>query len=543
MKKISTSQELLSKIILLCVLFFSIKTFACEVTQSSSYNIAIDLSKNLQFSYFDDRMGHPSFVRIDRCQQTAQKQRYLMVGLSARRMNINSDLKDIDYRALPTLSDNKCKISNNPIPPSDEIQYKDRQDYFALQTKFLQKCVRLEFVSADSNIISFPEQPTDNSAGRPSCIITERSSSSRFYDLEGGYCFVKVIRDTNIQVRPYVAPQCLEEKFFQENNFPFLDIPATLDVYTSGSPTGLSQDLTAVSSLPMRITVMASDKKIQLSDDIGDEFPRWPISYTSQPYLGSIDIRDNGRSGTIWDLRLIINNVCNFKDGKIKQDSLCNYLSLTAARVVIKEKQLNKKNFEVIDEWYMGGVVDPQWQGLLRDRPYVGQYPMDPQSHYQMEINFDDPSESYQFLRKYYDHPGIIIQNITQNQGISPIQDINSLLAIQNLPNVGNLPPASSPGTYSALSENLDKLQEFLRYPLWPPFYEKVCQEKSGESPGCKKVQSEKNYSLLLDFQVTPSAQDPLTYDLKNAKLTRRSIFDDKVIQTDFLNARESCGN
>lgn len=477
----------------------------CKMSRDPKMNYFISTeSKALgMFSEAAESPRAPSV--IERCQLDSGK--FLMLSLGVRRPTLNSDVADVSFDGK--LTDTKCSIDNSFL--KEQPNYSERSKIVEQQHKVLRTCTYLQIFDLDNKPIEFqPEQKN--------CTITRMPTGS--LKAEGDLCFVRIRPINRFAVSTVVKDECRDANFLKANNIAPQDIEAALNAYVVGDASGISTDVEPIGSTKTRLYIAPHSKLLNLSDDFGPENPRFPTEFNADVHMGELKIRGSKETFTV-DMSLLVNN----RSKRSCYQGLCaspsDFDVPVVGQVELYEIQKSgKENY--IDAWWHAGLVNPNWQGLMKSGPHVlNETELKSGTHYRMTVTFVDPAEDFTLFIKDIQQMTIDLKGLQGTAGLDSIAPIMALTSLVGLAPMENLPSMSSPNMEVEMERILKTLQKFGQDRQWPSYYDDVCNSSRAS---CVKAGKSKFYSkLTLDFTMGEFNTETGSWDLNNYIAKRES--------------------
>jgi hypothetical protein len=445
--------------------------------------------------------------------------------------------------AFPDMDDletkSRCSLKNASQFPYNQTKSKD---FF----KDLKKSIQNKFKITSSCVIGtikdfgadlkWPENQSK-------CHI--KSIDKRTAQFKGTDCFFKNQSRSIFQVSYKLDQACANENFLVRNNLQPQDVDA--DTVISYVDT-VKADVThkVASTIAMDLHFEAPKRILAKAESYADHLPSYLSTWTT-PNLHIADVKMIGlEEYTSLKIPLLINNNCPKKcSGKLCV-SPCNYKLPMAIFGEVFKLENNKKKF--ISDWYHGGVIPANWQGLTTDfgtsfEVANGEFKVG--DKLRIELTLDDPKVDYMMLEDSFQK---FINSMELNDMIDFNLDGGTIPSIGSFNSIPNLPSIES---IQALKNGSKEMVELLKEGLkgmtrlssassiWPPYYDKICTQKG---KCIKKLSNHTKYAI--EFTIASVDEDE-NVKIKGLKIARKS----KILNSYLHNANQnkmphiSCGD
>ncbi|MCF8060036.1 MAG: hypothetical protein K9K67_12115 [Bacteriovoracaceae bacterium] len=306
--------------------------------------------------------------------------------------------------------------------------------------------------------------------------------------------------------------ECLSEGTLAEKQTILSDYNAILNSYIAGDATGFSQDLTALTTTPVRLSVGALPSLTPISEDFGVERPRWPTTWqASDLYLGKVSITSQGNNYDEIRLPVVVDTNCKRKCKGNLCTSPCDYAQPVVGEFSLYEVKGSKREF--LKLWHDGSVASPSFQGLLHGMGVtVPQGVLESGKKYEIEAIFREPDLDFAYFS------GRVTRELRFNRNyIGPLSrsgQINMVPQINVIGRPGEVPVIPVIRNLSFENSELDGLsralstwQSKLDNVFWPPSYRLMCDqsgtcEPSGKGKITLKTRFELNKEANSDWEV-----------------------------------------
>lgn len=504
-----------SLFILLMISVYSSENWACKMSRDPKNNFFIDYVRSYIGNYGD---GNASILpsSINECRLNAGK--YLMLSSGVRIPARSSDVSEISFDGQ--MAENSCRVENSlfaNMPTYDQRKF-DVQE----QHRFLRTCTFIDVADTTGRPVRFKENQS-------SCQLTVISPG--VVRMKGNFCFLQIDPSYNLSVTLGIDDNCAKEQFLKENNIAIRDYEVSLNSYVVGDDTGQSTDIDAIGSRRYRLTIQPDEKILKLSDDLGQESPRFPTEYSAEIHIGNIEIAPMISNRSMINLSYSVANRAQPKCSDGLCSNIANYHIPIVSDVNIYEIAQNNKKI-LIDSWMTAGVAEANWQGILKSTQHpVDDFVFEIGKTYTIISDFVDPYDDYQLYLKYTQQMLIDLKGANGVAGLEQLSPLLPLDELEGIPNMNGLPAMTS----TDLNTDLDRALKFFKMlgsdRNWPIYYEKVC---SPEILSC--VQSGKaKYWLKLTTTFTVTGKDPnsnklILSNFRLRKETPQHLFYDKNI-------------
>jgi hypothetical protein len=176
---------------------------------------------------------------------------------------------------------------------------------------------------------------------------------------------------------------------------------------------------------------------------------------------------------------------------------------------------------QLIEEWWDGGLVPPNWQGFVKGMRYrVEDQLIVPGVKYRLVATFQDPTDDYaiflsglkQMLIRQYSVEGSTV-------GIDSIPALSTLKSLGVIPGFAGVRDLSSNDQVVELREAINGLEKLIYSPIWPPYYNSICANDSG----CMELGNKKFHQrLVLEFTAGQDLSNGIV-KLENIKMRKDS--------------------
>lgn len=376
-----------------------------------------------------------------------------------------------------------CKVKDD-VFALDLKTWDQKQTNYQLQTKQLNRCLQLRV--KDLSGIAPAEV-------HPACEVEKINQFEVI--ARGGLCYFKVNPNSAFSVTYETNPECTDPNNFSRLELNPLDIFAYSGFYLSGDASGRSTYLKPLGSSSLRFSIEAPPSDVNLSVDMGEGNPRWPVQAFPDVHMGEVQIESKGDESRIVP-RVFFRNNCN-EEGSLA----CQYAIPIGVQYTLKE--LVGEKTRTLDQWYTGGVSPAFWEGFFPTQRDISNFRFEPGRRYRVEADLTYLSLYHRLFKEGF--KSFLIQNglwtIDPNAPLLPIRPISRMPGLDSLTSMSQLPLVSplNPAGGNDFQLELNQLRALLRGVDWPPFYEEMCGER-----GCAKANSGKaQLKVGVEFTLT----------------------------------------
>ncbi|MBO9666300.1 MAG: hypothetical protein J7501_05755, partial [Bdellovibrio sp.] len=421
--------------------------------------------------------------KVYKCEQ--ESGRYLMISLGGVQWNSNTGMKENNM--FGTYDQKSCVLESSKAA-SIKLNNSKTEDNFGRQYKFLRACV-------DIRVVDLGGSPIVAEDFQKYCEVERISDNA--VTLRGDMCFLKIKPQNQFSVQPVLNPDCIDSNYLQKMGVQAQDIFANLNILTAGDDSGLSQDLDYIGSRPMHINITPNSKTLNLTEDIGTSVPRFPSTYSVDADWGPIKLFSYGPENTELDLSFFVSNMSDQKCFAGNCGSYSNYMQPFVGQIELYQLSSNKKP-ALIEEWWDGGLVPPNWQGFIQGIKYkVPDKLFTSGGRYRFVATFQNPTDDYaiflnglkQMLIRLYNTEGATV-------GIDTIPALSTLQELGTISGLGGLGSLNSNDQTVGLAQTMNGLEGIIKSTVWPPYYDSVCAGGT-----CTGFTNKKFYQrLVLEF-------------------------------------------
>jgi hypothetical protein len=490
------------KIIILIGLFSFEIASACKALTPKMLNLGISTDDNRYFAYeaksLSEEVPH---AEVNNCQETSAKRKFLMVAVGPEVVEQTDSIRGTNFNK--EFNSGSCKIANNPLSKILDVDFK-RAD-FNNKWNFISKCLEIQVTENGSRPIAYP-------LDQEGCKVTVISPKTIVFN--GGYCFVKPSSDSKYNISYSISKTCLALKGYSENQIDLQDLNLNMSFYTSTTYKDDLSDLTAIGSMPVRISTNPVKSILDPSENFGIVRPTFPQKYpVSDINLGKIQFTSLNDTLMAIKVPFIVDNSCKTISKSGVTSSLCNY-----STPVVGEINLKDEKGVLIKTWDDGGVAPARWQGILEgEGTQLMKGVVEPNKSYEIEVNFSDPYYDFNIFKgRVQSRIGLINARLPLFNNDGSIRDISEVDIIKELDDMLTVDPVSDLNFQEkivGLANGRRRLSGFFSTNMWPPMYEEACNPVTG---ACAKV-GKSFVKITAKFKLDEN------YNIINLKIKRQS--------------------
>lgn len=476
---------------------------ACIVENDDRIQINIS-PQNRSWADYLGQMSIPA-SKVVKCQEEAGK--FLMFSLGSVQWGPSSESKD-SY-IFDSYEPGKCQLENSRSVSSYVPQV--TRDNFQRQYKFIRSCIDLRVADTRGLPLVVKDQ-------QEFCQVQRIDESAVL--LRGSMCFVKIRAQNDFSVQPLLRSECTDPDYLKSLGIEAQDLFSNLDTLVVGDDTGVSTDVRHIGSRAFNVNITPKKGLLDLSDDFGEGVPRFPTTYNVEGDWGPVNIRTR-ENMTQFDLSFFVSNIGERRCLNGECSSSSNFTQPFTGQIELYKLSKNARP-ELIEEWWDGGLVPPNWQGFMSGMSFkVQDQIIKSGSRYRLIATFQDPTDDYaiflnglkQMLVRLYNTEGATV-------GIDNLPAIQTLGELGVVPTFGGLSGLRENNQTVNLSETLAGLEGIISSTTWPPYYGKICSEKAK----CQKLGNRKfHQKLILEFTAIlpdPSGGRVILQDIKMQKMS-----------------------
>ncbi|MEK2690274.1 hypothetical protein [Bdellovibrio sp. GT3] len=422
--------------------------------------------------------------RVYKCQEDAG--RYLMITLGATQWTHSTEVKDTYI--FDNYEPEQCSIQNSKSFSSYSAQRTKAN--FSRQFKFIRNCF-------DMRVIDIAGAPIVAKEDQEYCQIERRPDGALI--LRGDMCFLKIRGQNQFAIQPILRNECLESDYLESMGIQAQDIYGNMNILTTGDDTGYSTDVENIGSRSVHVNITPNAKLLNLSEDFGTGVPRFTTHYNINADWGDLKIKTDFENKTEIDLSFFVSNLAQEKCEGNACTSSSNFTQPFVGQVELY-KISGVKTPKLVEEWWDGGLVPPNWQGFVKGIRYrVDDAVVAADGRYRLVATFQDPTDDYaiflsglrQMVLRMYDVTGSTV-------GIDNLPAISTLQTLGAIPEFTGLVPLNQNNQAVDLAETLKGLEAIISSTVWPPYYDSVC-----DGAKCVKLGKRKFHQrLVMEFTV-----------------------------------------
>lgn len=446
--------------------------FACKnIRGPEGVNVAIDVDEKKHFFYNDIRMlfDRP-LISLNECKEGAQADKYLMFAIGLENYILSDEFLTYSFNDNMSGVGEGCNLLNSRLKVVQTPD--DRRKRLKRSRKFLNQCLKFQVTDFSNGGLEFPEK-------QPGCEIEKISNNAA--NFKGSFCFFKPKLDSSFILSVDIDPNCVDKKFFSQNNIELQDILGLVSLYLSGDSSGNSPDLTSLKQIEFRASVNPLKGIIPASHDYGESRPTWPTTWnSSELYFGKPKLNTNASMTDELRFPILASNICPKKCVNDICTSSCNYSQPIVGEFDLYE--INGKKKELLYSWFDGGIAPQNWQGFLQGigvtlpKGYV-----QAGREYIVTADFSDQELNYLHFKGRIDKQISFLYNHIQelNRGgrrIHRIHNLGKVTSISKLPQIGSIDGIYFSGNgFTGVDDALGSVKHVFKSSYWPPYFNKVC--------------------------------------------------------------------
>ncbi|MBV2169499.1 MAG: hypothetical protein KUL82_12410, partial [Bdellovibrio sp.] len=314
-----------------------------------------------------------------KCQQDVG--RYLMITLGSVKWGTSTDAKK-NY-IFDSYNPGVCSLENSKTNISlDSARSKES---FSKQYNFLRSCIDIRVVDLGGEPLIAKEQ-------QKYCQVEKGVDGQ--YVLHGDMCFIKIRSANQFMIQPVLNPKCLDPAYLDSLGIEAQDMFANLNVLVAGDDSGISTDVQHIGSRPIQINISPSSKLLRLSEDLGRGTPQFITDYNVDSDWGNVHI-ETERESTEINLSFFVSNLIQKKCLNGSCSSTSNYMQPFFGQIELF-KMYKNRNPELIEEWWDGGLIPPNWQGFAKGIGYRSPDNLFKNGgKYRIVATFQNPTDDY----------------------------------------------------------------------------------------------------------------------------------------------------
>ncbi len=356
----------------------------------------------------------------------------------------------------------KYDHSQNPFQ-----DYSRRLIEFSRKANLSKECVALKISANMPLTISTPD---------PSLCKVESNITNNEYLIRGFACFINIAPLLSVRAKAQTHSDCSKQQIQQG------EILGTIGYFTAGDASGNSSDLTTLGLTRFRMTISAPQTiPRQMSYD--GNAPAWPTRMLMDMHLANLALHVTEQGTEILPSVLLDNRCSENILPRWANTSSCQYAAPFGAQIYFSELSNNGK-WHTSDAWYGGGVVSPQWKGIMPIGQHRSLLKVQPGGRYKVSINANYPDTYYRLSLKQNSQWLIDAQNTNINTNadllpiLSSVKTINDISGARTrqIPTVDVPTPTLRQGSFGDLTRFVDNLNALVGMSsVWPPFLQEVC--------------------------------------------------------------------
>lgn len=338
--------------------------------------------------------------------------------------------------------------------------------------------------------------------------------------LRGDMCFIKVRSNNQFAIQPALKKECLNQAYLDQMGIEAQDIFANLNVMVVSDDSGFSTDVQHIGSRPVHINIAPLNKLLKISEDYGNGVPQFTTDYNIDADWGPVSIKSSTDETEI-NLSFLVSNITDKKCLGSSCSSTSNFTQPFFGQIELFKLRKNASP-ELVDEWWDGGLVPPNWQGFVKGMRYrVPDEIIQPGRRYRMIATFQNPTDDYaiflgglqQMLIRQFSTEGATV-------GIDSIPALGVLRQLGIFPELRGVSTLNSNNQLVDLSQALTGLEGMIKTPIWPPYYSAICDD----SEKCLKLGNRRYHQrLILEFAATSDPAEPGAIKLENLRMQKDS--------------------
>lgn len=438
---------------------------------------------------------------IEKCKESTGQ--FLMVSLTVKTQKPTGKTSDISF--TKRFKDDSCHIVNNPFPVAQT--YDDKLKNFESQYDLLRACTYYDIVEIDDNELMLPEvQP----AARVQVM------SRNHIRAEGDFVYLNIRASSRFAIGIGIKKECTQAGTLKALGLQPGDVQALLNTYVAGDATGLTTDLTSISSTRVRFALTPGSELMEVSaTEEPANIPSWPTTYKTGVEFGTLSIRNQNDDGAKLDFVPMVDNF-----GALAcRNGICSSENSfqTPVSGAVELVDLTGPRRKVLDSWYFGANSPSQYQGLLES---VSKY-LDPGlirvgRKYSVEMTLVDPYEDFLLFRSGLSQMLIELSSLGSVAGLDIVQSLTGLGNITGMRSITGFGGLNSPDPKQTINTAIEELSEMEGPQHWPAFFTKTCLGRGANCYTRGKVKFLKKIGA--DFTVG-ELQDDQTYALENLRI------------------------
>lgn len=471
----------------------------------SDEKIEIQISPAIQnWGDYTGKQLIPSTL-IDKCEKDAG--RFLMISLGSAFWDTTNT--GINTSIFGDHSARNCSINNSQV--LGDFKRDRATASLQRQYKFIRSCF-------DVRVIDVGGEPIIAKENQEYCQIQRENDGA--LTLVGDMCFLKVRARNKFAIQPVFKRKCLDPLYLQELGVEPQDMYAKLNTLIAGDDTGNSEDLTHIGSRLLHLNIAPDAKTLNLTEDYGYQTPRFVTDYSVDSDIAAVEVKQQVDSSEL-QLKFLVSNFSPEKCTGTQCASASNYTQPFFGQVELY--QVGRTKQTLVDEWWDGGLVPPNWQGLVPGMKFrLSEGPLVQGARYKLVVTFQNPTDDYAIFLSGFKQM-LLNTYATEDAevGIDIFPNISSLSNLGVLPSFGGIGSLVRHDQGVSLGEVVRGLDGIIQNQIWPPYYERVCDDGAA----CLKVGNKKfHQKYIVDFVVGEQDMDTGMQKLMNLSVSKRSV-------------------
>jgi hypothetical protein len=491
---------------------FSLTTLACEISIPDKFSLAISPKEGSFFAYnAAQTLQEIPVVRAFNCSKLAMTNKFLMIAFGPQNKEFTDRVGIFDY--ANNYRDSGCFINNSPFKKT--LTFNDRNQNLQDRWKYIKSCYEIHVEEEANTPLNMPKE-------QPGC--TYKQTGKNKMSFNGGFCFVKPGFGSSFLIKFSLKEECKNFEDLSAHNLKTSDLETMLNFYSSGDTTGESIDLTAISTLPLRLTIAPDERLLPASDDYGIATPQFPVNYSVPDiHFGNPEGKLVAADRVQMRLPLWVDNNCQKVCSNNNCTSACDYAQPIVGNMDYFELKNGKEEF--LTSWYEGGVAQPGYQGEISGLGFeVPTELAEVGKTYRYRMSFNDPKYDFEKLKnRIRTRLGTMEQDIGAiNRGqIHTIPETPAINEISKFPTIEPIPGlVFTPDNFNSIDRATEALRNYLSFKLWPPYYNLICSPTDGNN--CHGMKD--NYlTLEMDVKILSYNEEEKTYRYEVLKIERKS--------------------
>ncbi|UXR65976.1 hypothetical protein EZJ49_06910 [Bdellovibrio bacteriovorus] len=442
---------------------------------------------------------------VDKCEKDSG--RFLMISLGSAFWDTTNT--GLNTSIFGDHAARNCRINNSQN--LGEFKRDPATESLQRQYKFIRSCF-------DVRVVDVGGEPLIAKENQEFCQIKREDDGA--LTLSGDMCFLKIRARNKFAVQPVFKRKCLDPAYLQELGVEPQDMYAKLNTLVAGDDTGNSEDLTHIGSRLLHLNIAPSSKLLNLTEDFGLMTPRFVTDYSVDSDIAGIELKQQSDLAEL-QLKFLVSNLAQKKCAGAQCASISNYTQPFFGQIELYN--LGKNRQTLVDEWWDGGLVPPNWQGLVPGMKFrLSEGSLREGGRYRLIVTFQNPTDDYAIFLSGFKQMLLAMYDTEEAQvGIDIFPNISSLSNLGNLPSFGGLGSLVRHNQGVALGEVVRGLDGIIQSQIWPPYYERVCNDQIS----CTKVGNKKfHQKFIIDFVVGGVDMETGAQILRDVSISKRSV-------------------